>query len=375
MRVNRILSTFGSSAALLVAASVACSGQPEGETLRGTPGVASRSAVVNFAELARQAAPPAALPPDAGSPASAGFSSASVGGTPPSPAPASSFLAYEDDGVTDLPPPDTHGAVGPNHLMVVLNTKMRIQDRSGHVISTVAPSNFWAAVGPFSSTNVDGLFYVWVGDPRVLYDPFAGRWMVTAQADIIAAEPALLIGVSQTSDPTGNWNLYRLDVDPANKLIIDYPNVGFNKDWIVVEAVFYNVNSYTYQTLLGSRIYTFNKTNLYAGGSGLFTQFDTPNYGFAQVPATTYDTNLETMYLLGQVGIANNINSLRLYTITGTVGREVFTVGPTITSTNLWNNLPPVGFTGESLPQLGSPRKIQAGDSVIFGLAYRNGSL
>jgi hypothetical protein len=80
--------------------------------MRGTPGVATQRAVVNFFELAqkeRQAYAQRIVLSDASGGA---FSPASESGSPPSPEPASSFLAYEDDGVTDLPPPDTHGAVG-----------------------------------------------------------------------------------------------------------------------------------------------------------------------------------------------------------------------------------------------------------------------
>ncbi len=39
----------------------------------------------------------------------------------------------------------------------------------GTLVSTVAPTDFWSGVGPFS----------WVFDPRVAYDPNDGRWIVT----------------------------------------------------------------------------------------------------------------------------------------------------------------------------------------------------
>src|SRR5213593_752980 len=51
---------LGCFAALVLIASVRCLGQSQSEAMRGTPGVATRRAVVNFAELARQAAPSAA---------------------------------------------------------------------------------------------------------------------------------------------------------------------------------------------------------------------------------------------------------------------------------------------------------------------------
>ena len=62
----------------------------------------------------------------------------------PSPAPATTFQALTDNN-TSLPP-DTHGAVGPNHVMTVLNTQYRIQTRSGQTVSTVSDDTFWASL-------------------------------------------------------------------------------------------------------------------------------------------------------------------------------------------------------------------------------------
>jgi len=50
-----------------------------------------------------------------------------------SPAPAEQLSSL--GGRQDATPPDTHGAVGPNHLMTVLNTQILIQDKTGTVLS------------------------------------------------------------------------------------------------------------------------------------------------------------------------------------------------------------------------------------------------
>lgn len=123
-----------------------------------------------------------------------------------SPPPSASFLALEDNNT--VIPPDTHGAVGLTHLMVTLNTQVRIQDRNGANLGTVSLQSFWSSVGPFSGV---GVF-----DPKCLYDPYSNRWMFTACASPQRSDSSVLIGVSQTSDPTGNWNLYRVDVDPSD---------------------------------------------------------------------------------------------------------------------------------------------------------------
>ena len=59
-----------------------------------------------------------------------------------------------DNDDPNVGPPDTQGAVGPNHLMVTLNSQVRIQDRSGRALSTVTLSDFWRASAAATSTRV-----------------------------------------------------------------------------------------------------------------------------------------------------------------------------------------------------------------------------
>jgi len=376
MKMNHTLSTVGFGLALIQVALTTCFGQPQGEVTHGTPGVATQRAVLNFPELARQAASPVAAPPEASFAAPVRFTSASLGETPPSPAPASSFQALDDDGSAEVP--DTHGAVGPNHLMVTHNFRVRIQDRSGAIVSTVSLTNFWSPVGPFPPRPFNNRIYPGIADPKIFYQPFDQRWIhVAIVAGSQLTNSALLIGVSQTDDPTGNWNLYRIDTSAGGQLFFDYPNVGYNKDWIVAQGHIVRLSD---GALLRSDVYAFNKTNLYAGGTGLFTRFERPDQGgeFSRLtqPALTFDNEIGTIYLLGQVdnNLGRNLNQLRLSTITGPVGAEVFTAGPVITTTNRWDNLSAAGFA-DFAPQLGSTRKIDIIDAVIMGLVYRNGSI
>jgi hypothetical protein len=147
----------------------------------------------------------------------------------PSPAPGSSFRALDDNNTAI--PPDTHGAVGPNHLMVVHNSQVRIQNRGGGVICTLPLYAFWASLGPFNFNNTS------VFDPRVLYDPDSNRWVFTAGADNVSVTSRVLVGVTQTSNPMGNWNLYSIEADPAHLVWADFPGIGFNKDSVDPKTV------------------------------------------------------------------------------------------------------------------------------------------
>src|SRR5882762_541573 len=307
-----------------------------GDPQRGIAGVADRKATVNFAELARQEArvplaprtpkvvhspmPGPKEPGDRVSPLrddSTSAAPAEAGPSPLSPATASSFQAVLDDNTAI--PPDTHGAVGPNHLMTVLNTQVRIQNRTGVVLSTVSMDSFWASLG---SPNAF--------DPKILYDPYGGRWIFAAAANGNSTASAVLIGVSQTSDPTGAWNLFSVDViGTANWA--DFPSVGFNKDWIVVNMNMFTVNASP--SFVQSNIWVFTKASLYNNGGPsapfrLFTEMNSSTL----VPAMTYDATatLATLYLVDVFN--SSTGTLRIGTITGAVGAEIYTASTSLPS-------------------------------------------
>ena len=60
-----------------------------------------------------------------------------------------------------------------------------------------------------------------------------------------------------------------------------------------------NIFTIAGNNFVNSKIWAFDKADLYAGGTGKYTAL-TPTSGFTQVPATTMDPDLSTMYLLEQ---------------------------------------------------------------------------
>ncbi len=334
------------------------------EIVHGTPGSAAARAVVEFSELARKEKGPREKrriprPKIPGTkkkskPVSAVDTAGKGDPLAPGPTPSSNFLGLSDDQANI--PPDTHGAVGPNHVMTTLNSEVRIQNRNGGVISTVSLSNFWASVG-----NADPF------DPKALYDPYKNRWIFTAAANGGATNSAVLIGVTQTSDPTGTWFLFKIAADASHAYWADYPSLGFNKDWVVASLNMFPVSGSGANQV---NLYVLNKTNLYAGTATFTLLKDTSGLGFTMAPAITYDTNLSRIYLLEDFDNTNG--QLRLSTITGTIGSEILNKGTAFpTNANTWG----FGGNGDLMPQLGSVHTIDGGDSRIQNLVYRNGSL
>ncbi len=347
------------------------------ESVPSSPGVATDRTVVNFSELAdRELRAPAAAATEklrdaprylTRAPSSRVMRSAAkaLGLSPallsafssslPSPPLATNFLALGDNNT--FIPPNTMGAVGPNHLMVTLNSQVRIQNRTGGAISTVTLSNFWASV---SNPSPDPF------DPRLLYDPYNNRWIAAACADDLKTSSSVLVGVSQNSDPTGNWFLYRVDVDPSNVYSADFTSLGFNRKWIVVSVNMFTISSTNFHHV---NVYAFNKTNLYANSTGAFALM-TNSTGSTLSPAVTYDNGLGPEYLVEDWDGATG--QLRVSSINGVIGNETLTNGISFpTTAAVWQ----AGGFGDNAPQKDSPFTIDTGDSRILNCVYRNHSL
>ena len=282
-----------------------------------------------------------------------------------SPSPSVNFQGLDDNNTAI--PPDTHGAVGPSHVVTMLNTQVRIADRTGSTnYSTTTLSNWWSSAGSFAT----------VFDPKVVYEPYSARWIATVCADSPpnATNSAIILAVSQGTDPTGGWYWQKVDADANNVLWADYPSLGFNKDWIAINFnMFTNGGKFSH-----SRLYVFNKTNTYAGGTTR-TLIDLPQHLSATiVPAITYDNSVGTLYCLQNWnGAFTNSQSLvkgflRFYSITGSISSPNINTNQVFPATEPWSSSPSVA---NFAPQANSSVAIQNNDARIQNVVFRNGSI
>ncbi len=283
------------------------------------------------------------------------------------PPPLTSFIGYLNDGRSGSIP-DCMGAAGPNHLMVTINGVVTIQRRDGQMISSVTADTFWNGLG------------VQAFDPRLYYDPYASRWVFSSAVDQDSTASALLLAVSATSDPTGTWFRYRIDADPTDSSWADFDKLGFNSRWIVVQANMEPISGSTNSAEAGtSHIFVFNKTNVYAGGSGQFTYISVPEDAFESfdiVPSATYDTNLQSMFLLAlrpdtRGSYTDFPPLLRIYELTGAFGAEALTFRTNAIAPITW----PPGIGLPSGYQLGTPQVIDIREKSLDNVIYRNGTL
>ncbi len=110
--------------------------------------------------------------------------------------------AVNFEGVNNLNgvlPPDTNGDVGPNHYVQWVNLSLAIYSRSGVLLYGPTNGNtlFSGFTGPCETSND--------GDPIVLYDEGANRWILTqfALPNYPRGPFYQCIAVSASEDPTG----------------------------------------------------------------------------------------------------------------------------------------------------------------------------
>ncbi|MEZ5082648.1 MAG: PKD domain-containing protein [Bacteroidales bacterium] len=142
-------------------------------------------------------------------------------------------------------PPDCNGDVGPNHFFQTVNTTYAIYSKTGTQL--VAPT---AMNTLFSGVTGSGYND---GDPIILYDEHADRWMA-AEFSISGSNDYMLIAVSTTGDPTGTWYRWSFDVDDMP----DYMKFGVQRDG-------YYMSTNTYNGL--NNAYVFQRDVMLAGGS------------------------------------------------------------------------------------------------------------
>ena len=170
-------------------------------------------------------------------------------------------------------PPDTDGVVGPNHFFQMTNLVTIIKDKNGNTISGPFLNNaFWDGFGGLCEPNNSG-------DPIVLYDESADRWVVT-QFAVATPNYAQCIAVSQTPDPTGGYNRYEFRFDSVG--FNDYPKHGIVDDSVTLMANIFVPGFLGQFTFAGTFLGAIDKNAMYAGQPAtlLGENLGTSEFGF-----------------------------------------------------------------------------------------------
>jgi hypothetical protein len=119
--------------------------------------------------------------------------------------------------------PDDNDIAVSNTGMVlsVMNSSLNAYDSTGKLIKSVSLDAFSQSLGLSQGKY----------DPRVLYDPEADRFIAVCLNGFDDKTSQVIIGFSQTNDPAGTWNLYKISGNPLGDTTwSDYPIIALTKN-------------------------------------------------------------------------------------------------------------------------------------------------
>ena len=151
-----------------------------------------------------------------------------------------SFAGMSFSDTTSGEPPDTILAAGPNNVVELLNTAIRVYDKNGGVLSTQELSSFFSPLGTVGQMS----------DPQTSYDELTNRFVVgVLDFQLPGIGPSQFdFAVSNTSDPTAGWAFRRYDMNDLVEGVADFadfPRMGWNADAYVISFnMFLNAATY-----------------------------------------------------------------------------------------------------------------------------------
>ena len=210
-------------------------------------------------------------------------------------------------------PPDQGLCVGNGYVVEAVNNVLNVFDATtgdsvlpdntaGNVVgglprdvnNAVDLNSFYGYAPAINrTTGVRGPF---VTDPSCLYDAATGRFFVTVLTLETFPNGAFTLqnhidtAVSQTSDPTGAWTIYKLDVtnDGTNTggvnpgpYLGDYPHIGADANGFYITT---NAYPWTGSGFAGAQIYALSKAQM-AAGAATVTMVHLDTSGLVNAPS------------------------------------------------------------------------------------------
>src|SRR5262245_55549125 len=273
------------------------------------------------------------------------------------PSPVLNFDGVPFPGVScNCAPPDTDGEVGSTQYVQMVNEALQVFDKTTgtSVLGPISIETLWSGFGGVCETSGHG-------DPIVLYDQIANRWVVSQFAGSTPRDEC--VAVSTTSDATGSWYRYDFQLDTNN--FYDYPKLGVWPDAYYLAMNVFNNAGNVFQ---GSQPIAHDRAAMLTGAPATFIKagLQATTLG-SLIPADLDGSVLPRAAAPNPWLSARNSpwNLYRFHVDWGTPGNSTFTLGGSPT---------PAGYTalGAAVPQLGSTDLLDnLADRPMFRLAYR----
>ena len=254
-------------------------------------------------------------------------------------------------------PQDTNGSVGATQYVQWVNTAFAVFDKGTGtpVLGPTTGNTLFAKLGGPCAADNDG-------DPIVVYDKLANRWVFTQFA--VAGGPPYYqcVAVSTSSDATGTYNLYAFSEPNFN----DYPKLAVWPD-----AYYASFNMFSGTGFAGARACAFDRTAMLRGLTAKQVCFQLSFFYGGLLPS---DLDGSTPPPLGSPDFflnfgSNSLNLWKFHVNFATPASSTFS-GPT--------GLAVASFSracggGTCIPQPGTTQQLDSlGDRLMYRLAYRN---
>jgi hypothetical protein len=267
-------------------------------------------------------------------------------------------------------PPDTNGAVGTTQYVQIVNEGYQVFDKTtgNSVLGPNSISSIWSGFGGACQTGG-------AGDPVVLYDHLANRWVISQFASATGGAPITdeCVAVSTTADATGTYYRYGFHLGSN---FFDYPHLSVWPDGYYMSMNVFNSTGTLY---LGPQAFAFDRSKMLAGQPATFISPVGP-LGSSVDPFLPADLDGSTLPPAGApntfVGfpgqsINPNYTTYHFHADFATPANSTFTT---------FANPPAAGYTAlcpstrACVPQAGVPSSSNLdgiGDRLMFRLGYR----
>jgi hypothetical protein len=280
------------------------------------------------------------------------------------PAPLLNFDGIGFPGVAcNCAPPDTNGEVGATQYVQSVNIGFQVFNKTtgASVLGPLGIGTLWAGFGGPCETSGNG-------DPVVIYDQLANRWVISqfAGAGVPTDE---CVAVSTTSDATGSFNRYGFHLGTN---FFDYPHLSVWPDGYYMSM---NVFNSAGTAFLGPQPFAFDRAKMLAGLPATFittgitvgptedvylpADFDGSILPPAGAPASFVEFPGTNVYKLWHFHADFVTPANSTFTLFASPAAAGFTVL--------------CGATRDCVPQGGTTQRLDAiADRLMFRLAYRN---
>jgi hypothetical protein len=262
-------------------------------------------------------------------------------------------------------PSDSNMAIGPNHIVETVNVQFAVYNKSGATLA--GPTNIQSIFAPLGGVCTNTY-----GDPVVLYDRAADRWVLSMIGNTGSTQ-AECIAVSKTNDPAAAYFLYGYSFG-AN--LNDYPKLSTwatasNSAYLATYNIFIN-----FQAFGGADICGFDRTKMLAGTASAAQLCKmTPNTEGGYLPS---DLDGPTVPADGTPGLFitwqnNSPGQLYLRKLTMNFATSTATLSAPKTINVANDTLTCSGSGGTCVPQSGTSQTLDTlGDRMMYRFAIRH---